>query len=140
MLAVSLLGVLGGALLCLTEVSSVVQIRVGDVVRATESGHTQHGWALLVLGLAALPLAWAAAVRRSRPAALGLLAIGIAALLFWGVGDLPDTRRVGEFGIRYEDAHAGAGVGLWLELVGGVVLVVAGLVGALARPGRSART
>jgi hypothetical protein len=135
-LAVLVLGVLGGVLLCLTEVSTVVEIRVGDVVRATEPGHEQHGWALFVLGVAALPLAWAAGVGGSRPAALALAAIGAVALVFWGVGDLPDTNETGEFGVRYEAASAAAGPGLWLELAGGIALVAAALC---ALPRRSPR-
>jgi hypothetical protein len=131
-LAVLALAVLGGVLLCLAELSAVVQIRVGDVVRATESGHAQHGWALLVLGVAALPLAWAAATGRVRPALGALVTIGLVALVFWAVRDLPDTRQTGTFGVRYEDASAGPGPGFWIELAGALALLTAGSIGLLA--------
>jgi hypothetical protein len=127
---------LGAVLLCVAEATTVVELRVGDVVRVAESGADRHGWALLVLGVAALPLAWGAAVGRARPAAFALLAIGAAALVFFAVGDLPDTRATGELGIHYEDAHAAAGPGLWLELAGGLLLVAAA-VAALTLPARA---
>lgn len=140
-LAVLILGLCGAVLLALTEVSTVVRIEVGDVVVHTESGADRHNWALLVLAVGAVPLSVLAALSRLRTTAavagvcLGL--IGVAALLFWGVGDLPDTSATGEFGVRYEAASAAAGAGVWLELVAGLVLLAAaGLTLARARGAR----
>ncbi|HEY8584468.1 MAG TPA: hypothetical protein VIL49_16030 [Capillimicrobium sp.] len=134
-MAALILGLAGAALLALTEVTTVIEIRARAVVLETQTGADRHSWALLVLGVAALPLTWAAAVLRSRPAMIALAAIGLVALLFWAVGDLPDSDETGAYGIRYEDASAAAGSGLWLELLGGAALLAAALacLGAAGR-------
>jgi hypothetical protein len=139
-LAVLTLGVVGGVLLCLTEVTTVVEISVGAAVRAHQSGQDQHGLALLLLGVLALPLAWLATSARGGPvlaALAGLALLGLAALGLWALGDLPDTGRSGTFGLRSEPATAGPGLGFWLELAGALALMAASLVGLLRiTPGR----
>lgn len=128
-LTVLVLGLAGALLLALTEVSTVVSIEVGGVVVHAESGADRHNWALLVLAVGAVPLTLLAALAANRAtaavAAGGLALLGLAALLFWGVGDLPDTSRTGEFGVRYEAASAAAGTGLWLELAAAFALLAA---------------
>ena len=63
--AVLALGIAGGVLLCLVEVTTVVEISVGGTVRAEQTGEDQHGLALLILGVAAMALAWLATSSRA---------------------------------------------------------------------------
>src|SRR3954462_14068917 len=95
------LGVAGGLLLIAADFSTLVQIKVITVVKESLTGHDQHSWAMAILGLAALPMAWGAARRQARPAMLGLALIGVVALLIALIGDLPDTRETGVIGQRY---------------------------------------
>ena len=69
-----LLGVilLGAVLLIVAEFLPLYEIRV--VTAVPKGGHTQtgghHGYALLVIGLALIPMAWGALRGGSRPAAI----------------------------------------------------------------------
>lgn len=135
---------IGAILLVIAEFSPVVEIAVGslDTVRRTEDGGDHHGWALLVVALAALPLVYSA-YRGARTAAVGLAALGAVALLVGLAVDLPDTTERGNLpeSVAYNDARAQAGSGLYLELTGGALLVVSGgLLWVLAGTGRPERT
>ena len=61
--------------------------------------------------------------------------LGAAALVVALAIDLPDTRGTGRLpeSLAYESAQARAGVGLALEIVGGALLVAAGVVLSVAR-------
>ena len=57
-------------------------------------------------------------------------------MLLWALlVDLPVTDETGAIGRNFEGAEAAAGPGLTLEIVGGVLLVAAGMA-ALVLPGR----
>jgi hypothetical protein len=129
----------GAALLIAADFSTLVEIKVITVVKARLSGHGQHSWAMAILGVAALPLAWGAARRGARPAMLGLIVIGVVALLIALIGDLPDTRSTGVIGQQYEEAAARAGPGFYLETGGALLLVLAGVGGLVlgAKPATS---
>jgi hypothetical protein len=64
-LAVLGLGLAGAALLVMADLSTLVEIEVVGVVQETLQGGDQHSWAMVVLGLAAVPLAFGAARGRS---------------------------------------------------------------------------
>lgn len=68
------------------------------------------------------------ALRGSRPAALALVALDAAALFVALRIDLPDSRPSGRLpeSVSHEDAHARPGKGLYGELLGGGLLIVAG--------------
>src|SRR3954466_14618628 len=131
-------GLVGGALLIAADLSTLVQIKVITVVKERLTGHDQHSWAMALLGLVSLPMAYGAARRRARPATLRLIAPGAAALAIALFGDLPDTRSTGVIGQRYEEAAAQAGPRVYFETAGGVLLPVAGVGGALAPGGAAA--
>lgn len=95
--------------------------------------HEQHGYALLILALVTLPMAWGAAVGRSRAAALAVAVIGAAVLGIALLGDYPDRDDVRGLDARYTQVQGHLGPAFKLELVGGVLLVLAGGL-ALARP------
>jgi hypothetical protein len=145
-LAVLALAAAAGVLMIVTEFTDVYSV---DVLTATcrdladpnladkcvATGGEQHAYALLVMGLFVLVMAWGAGVGRSRPAAAALVVAGAAVLLIAIVVDLPDTRETGAVGINFSDAEVKARAGLWLELIAGALAVVAGALSLTGRPG-----
>ena len=135
------LALLGVALLVVAEFSTVLRVVVGslEIEKRTTTGGDNHGYALLVVAVCALPALFFA-LRGARPAAAALAALGAAALVVALAIDLPDTRESGRLpeSVAFEDARAQAGPGLRLEVAGGVALVLAGIALSVA-PGRPAR-
>lgn len=130
-------------LLVVAEFSTVFEVTVGSlgVVKRSSTGGEHHGYALLVIGVAAVGMVLWSLGAGGRPAALALVALGVAALVVAFVVDLPDTRASGQLpeSLAYENARARAGVGLALEIAGGVLLLVAGgVLAAAGRPGPAA--
>ncbi len=126
-------GLVGGLLLIAADLSTLLEVRIGSRVIDRPAGADQHTYALLVLGLAALPIAAGAALARSRPAAGALALIGLIALLIALVGDAPDVNRSG-LTAGFRRAHATPGLGFWLELAGGAAVLLAGAAGGLVAP------
>jgi hypothetical protein len=126
------------ALLVVAEFSTVVRIVVGslETEKRTVSGHANHGYALLVVAVAAGALTLVA-LRGARAAAGALVALGLVVLAVALAIDLPDTRESGQLpeSVAFEDARAKAGPGLPLEVAGGLLLVLAGgLLVVVGRP------
>jgi len=94
----------------------------------------KHGPFVIIAALAALAaLVWAI-MAGSRQALIPLLGMGIAILLVFLLVDLPDAGDTGLYdtpGSGNLDATGAAAAGLWLELVGGLVIVL-GAIGLLA--------
>ena len=67
-------------------------------------------------------------IPRAVNAALALVAIGAVVLGITLLGDLPASDDTGLIGRDYDQATASAGAGLWFELIGGILAVVAGLL------------
>src|SRR3954463_1917434 len=84
--------VLGAALLIVAEFLPLYEIRTITAVPA--GGHKttgpHHSYALLVVGIVLLPMAWGAVVGGSRPAAFAALALALIAAFVALVIDLPD--------------------------------------------------
>ena len=133
-------------LMLLTEVTTVISIDVAvgscDSIYDTspeladdcqQMGFERSSVALLLLALLTLAMGSGAAFGRSRPAAIALVVIGLVVLGIALLVDLPASDDTGLIGRRYAAAEATAGIGLWLELVGGGLAVVAGLL-RLLRP------
>lgn len=147
-LIVLALGVIGAVLIVVAELSTIVKIDVLTTGTCEEiadpkvrdacdsNGFEQHGGAFILLGLAALAMAWGAGLGASRPAAAALVAIGAVVLAFSLIRDVPKTDDTGLVGLQYEEAKARPGTGLYLELVGGGLLALSGLI-RLRRPGVS---
>jgi hypothetical protein len=131
-------GLAGAAMLIAADFTTLVQIKVITVVKESLPGHEQHSWAMTIVGLAALPLAYGAARGRSRPAMIGLIVLGAVVLFIALAKDLPDTRSEGVIGVRYESAHASPGAGFYLETGGAVLLLLAGVGGLVLSPTKSA--
>jgi hypothetical protein len=137
-LAVLIGGFAGAAMLVAADLTTLIEIRVLTVVQDELSGGDQHAYAMVVLGVAALPLAWGAARRGARPAMLGLALVGLAAALIALIGDLPDLDETGVIGERYEEAAASPGPGFYLETAGAALLLLVG-GGALFLTGSGGR-
>jgi hypothetical protein len=141
-------GLAGAVLLIVSEFTTVTHVKVITVVLpgSAITGFDQNDGAMLILGIAALPMLLGAALGASRPAMAAVLLIGLIGLLIALVGDLPDVTRVGTIlRERYEDAKAEPQIGFYLETLGTVLLLIAGgamlLVSAgsgRARPAREA--
>ena len=94
----------------------------------SQVGFERHSVALLLLGLLTIVMGSGAAFGRSRPAAMALIAIGVVVLGLAVLVDLPASDDTGLIGRDYAQAEASAGIGLWLELIGGALAVLAGLL------------
>jgi hypothetical protein len=135
--AVAALG--AGALMLLTEVTTVVSVDLkntsceviydsspGLADDCSQTGFERSSVALLLLGLLTFVMGSGAAFGRSRPAALALIAIGVVVLGITLLSDLPASDDTGLIGRDYAEASASAGIGLWFELVAGILAVLAG--------------
>lgn len=96
-------------------------------------GFERHSIALLLLGLLTFVMGSGAAFGRSRPAAIALIAIGVVVLGVALAIDLRASDDTGVIGQDYAQAQASAGPGLWFEIIGGALAVLAGVL-RLLRP------
>ena len=128
---------LGAILLIVGDFSTLIQIKVLTVSKDSISGGSHHSYALLILGIFALPMAYGATRGGSRPAMAALAAIGLVALVIMLVVDLPDIHKTGVIGQRFTDASASPKSGFFLETLGAFLLLIAGSAGLfLSSPGR----
>jgi hypothetical protein len=138
---VAVAALLAGVLMLLTEVTTVISVDLKNTSceviydsnpsladNCSQTGFERSSVALLLLGLVTFAMGWGAAFGGSRPAALALIAIGVVVIGITLLGDLPASDDTGLIGRDYDQATASAGVGLWLELIGGILAVVAGLI------------
>jgi hypothetical protein len=107
-----------------------------DADSCLQKGHERHGYAFLLLGLFTILMAWGATIGRSRPAGLAAVVVGIAVILIGFVPDYREGGKVGGIGRDYAQAEAHRGKGVWFELGGGALAILAGLgsVVLLRRP------
>jgi hypothetical protein len=122
--------VAGALLLILAEFLTVREIKAVTVVPpgGTETGGGLHGYALGIVGLAILPMAYGAVVRGARPAAVALVALSVVACAIVLLIDLPVLDDTGLIGRTYDLAEARPAVGFYLEILGAALA----LVGAIA--------
>jgi hypothetical protein len=97
--------------LTLREIRAVTAVPAGGAT----SGGDHHGYALGLVGLAALPMAVGAVLGGSRPAAVALLVLGTAAAGIVLLADLPWLDDTGLIGRTYDLAEAHPGPGFWVE-------------------------
>jgi len=140
-IAVATAALIGGALMLLAEVTTVISVDLTSTScegiydtnpsladRCNLVGFERHSVALLLLGLLTFAMGSGAAFGRSRPAAVALIAIGVVVLGLALAVDLPASDDTGVIGKDYDGAHASAGIGLWFEVVGGAMAVLAGVL------------
>jgi hypothetical protein len=142
--AVLALGVLAAILMVVSEFATLRSVKVltascSDLAdpslrgSCVTHGGEEHAYALVLLGVVAALMAWGAAVGGSRPAGVALLAIGAAVVAIALITDVPDIHKTGVLGDRFENAHAEAGPGLYLEIAGGALALAAGAIASAAR-------
>jgi hypothetical protein len=132
--AVAGLGVLGAVLLLGAEFAPLYVVHVSSYGArpSSVSAGAHNAYALVPIAVLAAVLALAGARRASHPALWALSALGLIAVLIAMIGDLPDTRARGiTHGLAFASTTAGSG--LYLETLGGVLLVAAGGLGLLSR-------
>jgi len=130
-----------GRLAALTVLLGAVIVIVSQVVTAysleNELGEvldtvtllSKHGALTAILGLiAALALVFAVATG-NRSATIVVIGLGVAVILIFLIVDMPDIGSTGMFNTPTAgnlDATGKAAAGLWLELLGGVILILGG--------------
>jgi hypothetical protein len=141
-------GLLGAALLLVAEFLPLFQVHSSAraaVVTTTSTG-SHHAYALVPIAALAVALAFSVWRSRSRFAlvatgVLGLVALGIALL-----GDLPDAQASGLIRTAagtFTEASSSVSTGLYVETLGAIVLLITAgagllLLGAPLRPPRPA--
>jgi hypothetical protein len=143
-LAVLLLGVLGALLLILAEFTPLLQVSTLQVTVKTVDTGPHHAYAQLIVALVALVFLWGAVKGGARPALWGLAGLAALSLLISVVHDLPDTSKAGNLADRFESAKAEPKTGMYLETLGGVLLLLSAGTGLMLgerpeRPERSER-
>ena len=109
---------------------------VGTGVTTLEdfSGWDHHSVAMLLLGLAVIPMALGA-LRGARPAMYALAALGVVVLIVAFTVDLPAALDEGLLAVTYEGAEAKPAIGFYVEsLAGALLLAFGGLLVMLTRP------
>ena len=122
---------LAGALaLIASEFMALYEIQVVTAVPAggTQSVGGHHAYALLVVGVALVPMSIGAVRGGSRPAAIATLVLALVAVAIALIVDLPDLNETGLIGRTYDQAQARPQAGFFVETVGATLA----LLGALA--------
>jgi hypothetical protein len=132
--------VAGALMLVAGEFMVVREIRAVTVVPpgGSETGGGLHGYALAVIGVALLPMAYGAVVGRARPAALAVLVLALAACAIVLFVDRPALDDTGSIGTLYELAEAHPGPGFYVAAAGAALALV-GAIGALVLSVRTPR-
>ena len=137
-LALAGLAAAAAVLLVVSEFLPLFKIVVGslETVRESRVGWRNHGFAMLLLGLASVPML-VGALRGARPAMWALAGIGVVVVLVALSVDLPNATDEGLYGERYDDAQARPAAGFFVETLGGVLLVLSGGLMLLTSPPRA---
>jgi len=128
----------GAVLLIVAEFLPLYEIRT--ITAVPEGGRTStgshHGYALLLVGLALVPMAIGAVRGGSRPAAFACLTLSVIALFVALAIDLPDLNETGLIGRTYDQAEARPRVGFFIETLGATLALLGSIGTLLFKPGR----
>jgi hypothetical protein len=119
-------GIAGAVLLIVADFTTLFEVKAVTAVLESRTGGDHHTYALVLIGLLALPMAAGASLGRSRPAAIALTVLGLIALVIVVAGDLPDVRSTG-LDRNFERAEASPKIGFYLETLGVALVLVAGV-------------
>src|SRR2546423_10915453 len=100
------LGAVGALALIIADFSTLYEVKAITASLKKVTGHSQHTFGLVLLGLFALAMVWAAGVGRSRPATIALAATGGIPTLIVLIGDLNNVTSTGVYGRNYSDPKA----------------------------------
>ena len=97
----------------------------GQTTLQSVSGFGHHSVAMLLLGLAAVPMALGG-LRGAKPAMAALALLGIVVLVVAVTVDLPAALDEGLLAVSYEGASAKPSTGFFMETLAGALLLVSG--------------
>ncbi len=126
---------LGSLVVILSQVVTAYSLEneLNEVVE-TVTLLSKHGVITAIFGLvAALAVVFTVATG-NRGAAVVVIGMGLAVVLVFLIVDLPDVGETGMFNTELAgnvDVTGKAAAGLWLELTGGVILILSGIAMAL---------
>jgi hypothetical protein len=103
----------------------------------SQSAGERHGNAMFVIAPFAIGALGLAVLTGSKPAAVAVGVMGVIALLFFLLGDLPDVNQIGTLDdVRgsFFDAEAVPQEGFWLLMVSSLALAVTGIALATLTP------
>ena len=101
----------------------------GGEAQASQSFADRHHYAFIVLAVFAVVALVFALSTGSRPAAVAVAAVGVIALLWFLITDLPDAGNVGSLDdphVPFLTAKAEPQAGFWLQLIGALGLALTG--------------
>ncbi len=124
-LALCAVAMLAAVLLVVSTFLTLYEIGNGQATLRSVSGYSHHSVAMLLLGLAAVPMALGA-LRGARPAMFALGALGVVVLIVAVAVDLPAAMDEGLLSVTYEGASASPAIGFFVETLAGVLLLVSG--------------
>jgi hypothetical protein len=104
-----------------------------DASKCSATAGQHHSYALLLVALVTLAMAWGAAVGRARAAAVALIALGAAVIVIALAVDRPVTRKVGVLAEDFSGAKEEAGPAITLELIAAGLAIGAGVLGLRRR-------
>jgi hypothetical protein len=134
---------IGAVLLVVSDFTTLFKVHTDagvTVPNGSVKGHENHSYSMLVLGLAALPLAYWSTRFGSRAAMTGLAGLGLIAVVIAVGFDLSDATGTNTLARTFEDATGSPAVGFYLETLGAALLIVGGGGGlVLSAPGRAPR-
>ncbi len=147
-LGVALTAALGALLILVSQFTALYHVHVATSSAAIKTVGTgaNHAWAPIPIALLAGALAFAVYRKGSRTALVALMVLGVVTLLIALLGDLPDAHATGIVGSgasQYAEGTSTPSAGLYMETLGGVLLLISGgiglmLLGATRRPPESA--
>ena len=122
---------LGAAVVILSQVVTAYSLEneLGEVLD-TVTLLSKHGVITAIIGLVAALATVFAVAAGNRSATIVVIGMGVAVILIFLFVDVPDIGSTGMFNTPTAgnlDATGKAEAGLWLELVGGVILILGGL-------------
>jgi hypothetical protein len=129
-------GLAGSVLLVVAEFTTLFTIHTSSshaAIKTVQTG-SHHSYALLPIAIATVVLTLEVWRHGSRLALLATGVLGVVALLIALLGDLPDahaTGLVGSLATGLKVASASPSAGLYLETLGGVVLLITAAAGLL---------
>jgi hypothetical protein len=134
--AVAAVASLGALLLIAAEFTSIYGVHVAGRSAPIETitGGSNNSYAMVPLGLLAVGLGLAAIGAGGRLALVALAVVGLVALLISLLGDLPgaqESNQLVRFGGRNLLGSSSPSAGMYMETLGGVLLIVAAGLGLL---------
>jgi len=128
-LALAAAAFIGAVLLVVSDFTTLFKVHTDAGVTVSNGlvkGHENHSYSMLIIGLASLPLAYAATRYGSRPAMTGLAALGLIAVVIAVGFDLSDATGTNTLARTFENASGSPAVGFYLETLGAALLIISG--------------